>query len=205
MKPLIAAVLGAFALGLLAGVGAGNYRPAPKEATEAELCERALAYYKAGKVFDFRTMASLYTPAYQLDATAELRDLVARRTREFASFKAETREDLQYSSDSITPDRIEVEINGRWAKSKGSCLVRTGIEDGVIGLETLVWVQDGGHWWIYQMKLPELAVYGNPPDNLRELLSRPKSDARREIVMQPPATLPSPDSGTATEPKGGTE
>lgn len=183
MKALLKGALAAFALGLLAGAGAGLYRPQPKAATEAQLRERALEYYKAGKVFDFRTMASLYSPAYQLESESELRNLVAKRSREFASFKEETRSDLQYSANSITPDRIEVEINGRWAKSTGTCLVRTGAKDGVLGLEPLVWVQSGGQWWIYQMKLPELATYGNPPDRYREMLDKPGDKGGKTIML----------------------
>jgi hypothetical protein len=191
VRPLLNAVLAAFVLGLLAGASSALYRPEPRPADEARLRARALAYYRAAKVFDFRTMASLYTPARQLDEERELRELVAKRSKEFATFQAETKSDLQFSADSIKAEELSLGINGNWATTEGSSAVRLEGEDGRIALEKLVWVQSGGDWWIYSMKLPELAAYGNPPDNLRELLTKPRSGERTEVTIdQSPESSP---------------
>jgi len=186
--------LAAVLIGL--GLAVALTRPRPHDETQAELQAKAVEYYKASKVFDFRTMASLYSPAYQQAEAAELRDLAARRVREFSNFKEQTRKDLQYSADSISLESVRVEVEGDWAVSSGTFKMNIDGQDNNIDLEEMVWLRSDGQWWIYQLKPIELSAYGNPPDRFRQLLLKPKANTFTNLrTEQTPTTTG--DAGAA--------
>jgi len=198
---LLAAVLGFAA--------APHYRP-PAESGEARLRARAVQFYRAQLSFDFWGIAQCYTPAQQLAQASKLADFAASRASQRQGFDEATLKDLQRSADTVTADKLTVQIEGDWAVTGGT--VEVVVEGGQVPypLEQEVWVRTGGEWWMYSMSNEEMAAYGNPPDFARQLLTKrkPGPGAPPQINIKPngqaPAAgnQPTPQPGAA--PKSGT-
>lgn len=160
-----------------------HYRP-PAGSGETRLRVRAAKYYQASRLFDSLAMAQLYTPAKQL---AEQQDLLKDGDKYLASFSLmdeSNQASLRKAAQSITPESLDVELEGNWATTWGEYLLPTANSEITVKLDILVWVRSAGDWWIYTWTLPEIAAYGNPPDESYELLRSSKLEKSRQLARE---------------------
>lgn len=160
-----------------------HYRP-PKDSGEARLRERAAKYYKATRLFDYLAMSQLYTPAKQVAQQQELLEDNEKYLASFSMFDETNQAGLLKSAQSITPDSLEVKLEGDWAATWGVAKYPTANTELTIQLEKMVWVRSGGDWWIYTWTLPEIAAYGNPPDESYEMLKKRKIEEKRRLAKE---------------------
>lgn len=194
------------ALGALVGwATAPRYTPPPDDGEE-RLRERAVEFFRAQQRFDQEAIQQLYTPARQLAETADLQEVAREKQELYANMHESTKADLEENARGITPERITIEREGDWALTSGSSLISEDGYDFPLELGKVAWYRDAGEWWIFEMRLSELAAYGNPPDLVRSFLKKPGNTSPSTIQMMPegsgetvpPATAEAP----ATEPEG---
>lgn len=194
---------------LAAGLGlaaAPRYHP-PADSGEARLRERAAGFYRAQRLFDYLSIARYFTPARQHVEGIELARFAAGRAAQRRGFDKQTIADFEKSAATITPDSIEVELDGDWAVTRCTCTV---IVEGVevpMPLDAEVWVRSGGDWWVYQLTNAELEAYGNPPDFARSLVSNRDfgQGSGREINIQrePESASPPAEAEQPAQPPAG--
>lgn len=160
-----------------------HYRP-PAASGETRLRERAAQYYKATRLFESLKMSQLYTPAKQLAEQADLLQKSEKFLATFAALEESNQSNLRTAADSITPGSLELELEGGWATTWGSCVYPTENSQVTIKLDTMVWVRSGGDWWIYTWTKPEIAAYGNPPDASYELLKKRKMEELQRLARE---------------------
>jgi hypothetical protein len=145
-------------------------------------------------------MTQLFTPAQQLAQAEALAKKAAEFRGQFDKSDDKTKADLRYAADSITTDRISVEIDGDWALTNGEYSMPADGGDFKVPADILVWVRSGGDWWIFQLEDEPLNHYGNPPDKMREPLLTPdlRFGEESSITVQadpPPAVPTAPATG----------
>ena len=156
--------------GLAGWFSAAEYRP-PADSGEERLEQRALEFYRASSTFDYETMVQLYTPAQQVADSEELNKKARRWKDTFeVDFDEDHRRDLLATADALTSDDLEIRLEGDWALITGLHDVYAEGRPVRMQLDPSVWVRTGGDWWMYQMSVPELSAYGNPPDFARKIL-----------------------------------
>jgi hypothetical protein len=155
---LVLAVLAAVA-GWLA---TPRYRP-PADDGEERLAARVVQYYQASRVLDYAAMCQLFTPARQLADTDQLHRGIAEKRAALKAMGPAALKDLQFSADSVTADRIDLEIEGDWAVAGGDCDIAVASGTIPAPLPETVWVRNAGDWWLYTMTVAELNAYGNAP------------------------------------------
>ena len=178
---------------IVAGLGGYLLRPRyqpPAESGEARLRQRAVEFYRAQCLVDYGTIARLYTPARQVDEQQELRAEIDKFAETVRHFQPDTLSDLAASAETVTADALEVEIDGDWAVTAGERLIVTEGYEIPTELDQVVWVRNGGDWWIYTMTQAELIAYGNPPDFARKLVFH-----RPFTPVTVPAETPPAESG----------
>jgi len=159
------------ALAILAGIAGWLTTPryrAPGDSGDDRLRQRAVAYYRASRLLDFEGMSRLFTPARQESQTDYLRDNIREKRETYNSLSQSTRDDLQFSADSISPDRLTLKVDGDWAVTSGTCDMRMDGDPVRAPLADIVWVRNAGEWWVYSLTNEELNAYGNPPDFARK-------------------------------------
>lgn len=172
-------------LGALAGwVAAPRYTPPPDDGEE-RLRQRAVEFFRAQQRFDQAAIQQLYTPARQLAEAADLREVAREKEKLYANMHESTKSDLEENARGITPERITIEREGDWALTSGSSMISEDGYDFPLELGKVAWYRDAGEWWIFEMRLPELAAYGNPPDLVRNFLKKPGNTSPSSIQMMP--------------------
>ena len=174
MRWMIVVVLLAAGLGAGAAVGwlrTPHYAPPPL-ADEARLRERATDFYRAQRLMSFEHMIQLYTPARQLKQEEELAAKLAETEQIFRGFDQAALDDQRRSADAVSSETLEVEVDGDWAITTGQATQFAYGSELPRDLEKQVWVRTGGDWWLYEMMIPELGAYGNPPAEWRKMLER---------------------------------
>jgi len=156
------------ALAIVAGwLATPRYR-SPADSGEGRLKERAVEYYKASRRLDYGAMCVLFTPARQMTEADQLRRDIRDKQATYEAMNEATKKNLQFSADSVTAERIVLEIEGDWAVANGSCDIQGDSGPLTIPLPDTVWVRTDGEWWLYSLKNEELNAYGNPPDFARD-------------------------------------
>jgi hypothetical protein len=192
------------------GFAAAPHYRAPADSGEARLRARAVQFYRAQLLFDFWGIARCYTPAVQRAQMVKLAEFAASRASQRRGFEAETLKGMQTSADTVSADKLDVQLDGDWAMTGGTCSVT--VEGGQVPytLDQGVWVRSGGDWWVYQMSTEELIAYGNPPDYARKVLmkNKPAKGGTAEFKLDQPGGAPAagatPPPQTGATPQNGT-
>jgi hypothetical protein len=172
-------------IALIVGIGVGwLIAPrfvAPHDHGEARLRERAGDYYRASRRLDMPELVRYFSPARQRAEAAKLSANAAKATPP-QKLPEKQRRELEESATGVDPAKLELRIDGDWAVTRGKAPLPLGDGRSLnVDLEPLVWVLDGGEWWIYTFKASELNTYGHPPDFALPLRPHP---AKRDPFTQ---------------------
>lgn len=181
-------------IAIAAGVALGfalapKYQP-PNASGQGRLRQRAEEFYRGLRQLDYSAAARMMTPARQYADTTDLRGKIDMTADSRHKLTSGARDVLAKAAQTIVAERLELQVEGNWAVTSGTCATyNEGVEIPML-LEQLVWVWTDGDWWNYSMSTAELAAYGNPPDFARQILLKQQGQATvREMVKMDQGTI----------------